>query len=146
MFTALVCYTIRPRIYVYSSSMFHYKAANLCLQLSCAVSLRSEDCQRGRGLGNDANSHKVCLHSQQMAKISKTIRLTVLPTGAKARIFRLASKNREKRLLALSRVSPSIRPLAWNSAPAERFSLNFIFQHFFENLSRKFQFHPIRQE
>ena len=94
------------------------------------MSLRSEDGHRGRGPDNDANSDKVCLHSQLLAKITETKGLTVLPTGAKARIFRRVSKNCEKWLLASSCVSPSVRPPAWNSAPTERFSWNFIFQHF----------------
>ena len=121
--------------------MFHYKDANLCLQLSGAVSLRSEDGHRGRGPDNDANSDKVCLHSQQLAKIAETKGVTVLPIGQKARIFRRASKNGEKRLLALSRVSPSVRLHAWNSAPTERIFMKFYISTLLENLSRKFKFH-----
>jgi len=126
--------------------MFHYKAANLCLKLSCAVSLRSEDGHRGRGPDNDANSDKVCLHSQQLVKITETKSLTVLPIGAKARIFRRASKNCEKRLLALSCVSPYVRPPARVELGSHRtVFMKFYILTLFENLSRKFKLRAIQE-
>jgi hypothetical protein len=57
---------------ILEASMFHYQHTNLCLQLSSAVSLRSEGDHRGWEPDDDANSDKVRLHSQQLAKIAET--------------------------------------------------------------------------
>jgi hypothetical protein len=38
-------------------------------------------------------------------------------------------------------VRPSVRPHRTNLLPPDGSSLNLIFEHFFENLSRKFKYH-----
>jgi hypothetical protein len=55
------------------------------------------------------------------------------------RIFRLVRKI-EKIDHQLRNICPSVRPHGTNRLPMEGFSFNFIFEHFFENLLRKFKF------
>ena len=115
------------------------------LQLSRAVPLRSGG-HRGRWPDNDVHSDKVCLHSQQLAKITETKGLTVLPTAEKARIFRRASKI-AKRDYYLCHVSlrPPARPHG-TRLPLDGFSWNFIFQRFLQICRENSSFIKIWQE
>jgi hypothetical protein len=67
--------------------------------------------------------------------VAATVLRTVKRVGDFVLYVWARAQNGEKRLLASS--CPSVRPHGKTPLPLDGFSRNFIFEYFFENLSRK---------